>query len=106
MAAHRSFLGLTAIPLLGGLLLVAGCSKEAPPPKQAVADVTAITVQPRDAPVVYEFVGQSQSSREVEIRARVDGFLEKRVYTEGSLVKEGQTLFFMDRKPFEAAFCR
>jgi membrane fusion protein (multidrug efflux system) len=88
--------------MLGGLLLVAGCSKEAPPPKQAVADVTAITVQPRDAAVIYEFVGQSQSSREVEIRARVDGFLEKRVYIEGSLVQEGQTLFLMDRKPFEA----
>jgi membrane fusion protein (multidrug efflux system) len=39
----------------------------------------------------------------VEIRARVDGFLEKRVYAEGTLVKTGQTLFLMDRKPFEAA---
>ncbi|MBN3759167.1 efflux RND transporter periplasmic adaptor subunit, partial [Paraburkholderia sp. Tr-20389] len=41
--------------------------------------------------------------REVEIRARVDGFLERRLYDEGSLVKEGQVLFVMDRKPFEAA---
>jgi membrane fusion protein, multidrug efflux system len=101
--ARRPFIGLIIIPILGGALLLAGCSKDAPPPKSAVADVTAITVQPRDAPVVYEFVGQSQSSREVEIRARVDGFLEKRVYTEGALVREGQTLFLMDRKPFEAA---
>jgi membrane fusion protein (multidrug efflux system) len=83
--------------------LVAGCSKEAPPPQQQVVDVTAMTIEPRDAPVVYEFVGQTQSSREVEIRARVDGFLEKRVYTEGALVKAGQTLFVMDRRPFEAA---
>jgi len=83
--------------------LTAACSKEAPPPPVREVDVTAITIEPRDAPVVYEFVGQTQSSREVEIRARVDGFLEKRVYTEGALVKEGQTLFLMDRKPFEAA---
>jgi membrane fusion protein (multidrug efflux system) len=83
--------------------VVAGCSKEAPPPKPVVVKVTAVTVEPRDAPVVYEFVGQTQSSREVEIRARVDGFLERRVYTEGALVKAGQTLFLMDRKPFEAA---
>lgn len=62
-----------------------------------------MTVSPTDAPVVFEFVGQTQSSREVEIRARVDGFLDKRVYTEGSLVKAGQTLFLMDRRPFEAA---
>src|SRR5262245_3287428 len=101
--AQRPLLGLTVIPIVGGALLLAGCSKEAPPPKQTVANVTAITVQPRDAAVLYEFVGQSQSSREVEIRARVDGFLEKRVYTEGSLVRAGQTLFLMDKKPFEAA---
>jgi membrane fusion protein (multidrug efflux system) len=88
--------------LASGLLLAAGCSKEAPPPAARVADVTALTIIPRDAPVVYEFVGQTQSSREVEIRARVDGFLEKRVYTEGNLVKAGETLFLMDSKPFEA----
>src|SRR5262245_1711545 len=103
VAAHRPLSGLIFIPLLGGLLLAAACSKDAPPAKQAIVDVTAVTVQPRDAAVVYEFVGQSQSSREVEIRARVDGFLEKRVYTEGALVQEGQTLFVMDKKPFEAS---
>jgi membrane fusion protein, multidrug efflux system len=85
------------------LLLLAACSKEDPRPQAAAVDVTVVTVQPQDAPIVYEFVGQTQSSREVEIRARVDGFLEKRVYTEGMPVKAGQTLFLMDRKPFEAA---
>ncbi|WP_317851052.1 efflux RND transporter periplasmic adaptor subunit [Pseudomonas sp. A-RE-19] len=62
-----------------------------------------MTVTARDTPVSFEFVAQTQSSREVEIRARVAGFLEKRLYTEGDLVKAGQTLFQMDRKPFEAA---
>jgi len=38
----------------------------------------------------------------VNIQARVTGFLDKRVYTEGSIVKEGQTLFLMDQKPFQA----
>jgi membrane fusion protein (multidrug efflux system) len=91
------------VVLIVGSGMIAACSKEAPPPPPRVVDVTAITIEPRDAPVVYEFVGQTQSSREVEIRARVDGFLEKRVYTEGALVKAGQTLFVMDRRPFEAA---
>jgi len=81
---------------------LAGCSKEAPPAAPQSADVTAVTIQPKDTPAVFEFVGQTQSSREVEIRARVDGFLEKRVYTEGNLVRAGDTLFQMDRKPFEA----
>jgi membrane fusion protein (multidrug efflux system) len=82
---------------------MAGCSGEAPPPAQQVVDVTAVTVAPKDAPASFEFVGQTQSSREVEIRARVDGFLERRVYAEGNLVKAGETLFVMDRKPFEAS---
>ena len=92
--------------LLAGLTCLAalaGCSKEAPPPVARVVDVTAVTITPKDAPAVFEFVGQTQSSREVEIRARVDGFLDKRVYTEGALVREGQVLFVMDRKPFEAS---
>lgn len=83
-------------------MLLAACHKEKPePPKQAI-EVTTMTVEQRDTPVDVEFTAQTQSSREVEIRARVDGFLEKRVYTEGSLVHTGQTLFLMDTKPFEA----
>ncbi len=62
-----------------------------------------VTVRQQETPVDFEFTAQTQSSREVEIRARVDGFLERRMYTEGTLVKEGQVLFVMDRKPFEAA---
>ncbi|MEX3994439.1 efflux RND transporter periplasmic adaptor subunit [Paraburkholderia sp. EG286A] len=62
-----------------------------------------INVALRDVPVVFEYVGQTESSQQVEIRARVNGFLEKRVYTEGSLVHAGDVMFVMDRKPFEAA---
>jgi membrane fusion protein (multidrug efflux system) len=56
----------------------------------------------RDAPVTYEFVGQTQSSHQVQIRARVAGFLDKRLYTEGTMVKAGQLLFQQDPKPFQA----
>jgi membrane fusion protein (multidrug efflux system) len=84
--------------------LVAGCGKEtAPPPARPPVDVTVVSVAARDTPVSFEFIGQTQSSREVEIRARVDGFLEKRLYAEGDLVHEGQPLFQIDRKPFEAS---
>jgi len=62
-----------------------------------------MTITPRDTPVVFEFTAQTESSREVQIRARVDGFLDRRTYVEGSLVKSGETMFLMDRKPFEAA---
>ena len=55
----------------------------------------------RDVPVVSEYVAQTQSSCLVNIHARVSGFLEKRIYTEGTVVKEGQVLFKMDSKPFQ-----
>jgi len=55
----------------------------------------------RDVPVSFEFVAQTQSSHLVNIQARVSGFLDKRMYIEGTLVKEGQVLFQMDAKPFQ-----
>lgn len=84
-------------------LASSGCGRKASGPPQATGplEVTSVTVTPRDAPAVFEFVAQTQSSRQVNIQARVSGFLEKRVYTEGSLVKEGQVLFLMDQRPFQ-----
>lgn len=84
--------------------VLGGCGEKAPPaPQRGPAEVTTMVVMPQDAPVTPEFVGLTESSQQVEVRARVSGFLEKRVYTEGATVKAGQTLFIMDRKPFEAA---
>ena len=85
------------------MLLVGGCGKEekkeaARPP----VEVTALTVAPRDVPITSVFVAQTQSSQAVNIAARVSGFLDKRVYTEGAVVKAGQVLFRMDQKPFQA----
>jgi len=66
-------------------------------------EVTAVKITPRDIPVEFEFIGQTESSHQVEIRSRVDGFLEKRLYEEGEIVKAGQVMFQMDRRPFEAS---
>ncbi len=103
MNVVRQLLGLPIVVLIGVSSLVAGCGKEPVTLARQAPDVTVMTVTARNTPVTFEFVAQTQSSREVEIRARVAGFLEKRLYTEGDLVKSGQTLFQMDRKPFEAS---
>jgi membrane fusion protein (multidrug efflux system) len=79
------------------------CKKAAAPPAAAPIEVTVMEVKRSDTPVEFEFTAQTESSREVQIRARVDGFLDRRVYTEGQMVQAGQTLFLMDPKPFEAA---
>ena len=85
------------------VVVFAGCETHEPARlEQHPVEVTVVTVTPRDVPVTFEFVAQVQSSQQVNIQARVSGFLDKRVYTEGALVKEGQTLFLMDQKPFQA----
>lgn len=86
------------------LALLAACGQHTPPPTAPGAiDVTAMIIEARDIPFDVEFVAQTRSTREVEIRARVAGFLEKRLYKEGELVRTGQVMFQMDRKPFDAA---
>jgi membrane fusion protein (multidrug efflux system) len=89
--------------VLACILLAVGCKK----PETSVAttqtiEVTAVKVEPRDVPITFEWLAQTESSRQVEIRARVAGILEKRVYKEGAVVQEGQVMFEMERKPFEA----
>jgi membrane fusion protein, multidrug efflux system len=66
------------------------------------AAVSTLVVQPRTLPVSYEYVGQTTGSKEVEVRARVTGILEKRLYTEGGWVKAGEPLFVIDPKPLQA----
>jgi len=70
------------------------------------AEVSIIVVQPKTVPVTFEYVGQTAGSREVEVRARVNGILQKRNYREGGAVQMGQSLFIIDPAPFEAARAR
>ncbi len=69
-----------------------------PPPEVVVSEVKVGTV-----PVTYEYVGQTVGSREVEVRARVTGHVDKRLYEEGTLVKAGQPLFQLDPRPLALA---
>jgi membrane fusion protein (multidrug efflux system) len=94
----------TSLSLVATIALVAACGQTPQggfhgfPP----AAVTTLVVQPRTLPVSYEYVGQTTGSKEVEVRARVTGILEKRLYTEGGWVKAGQPLFVIDPKPLQA----
>ena len=101
-------LSLRVAPMLVPCLLLAvgvGCSKkEAPPPPPPEVQVAAV-VQ-KDMPVYIELVGATSGSEDVEIRARVEGYLVSVNFTEGSFVKKGQLLYKIDPQPLEAALAQ
>jgi membrane fusion protein, multidrug efflux system len=83
-------------------LLTGACGGEtavvaAPPPEVVVA-----AVEQRDVPIVMELVGQTKAVQDVEIRARVEGYLDDVAFTEGSVVRKGQLLYRIDPKPLQA----
>ena len=93
---------LAAVWLMTAALLP-GCSKKPEaPPARPTPGVTVVVAEKRDVPVAFEFVAQTRSPRQVDIHARVAGYLERRIYTEGAPVKSGDTLFLIDPRPFEA----
>ena len=68
--------------------------------------VAIVEAKAEAVPVLMEYTAQTAGSREVEVRARVTGILEKRNYVEGGPVKAGQSLFTIDPAPFQAALAR
>lgn len=76
--------------------------KQSPPPLPPI-DVKAFEVQAHTIPADFEFVGVAKSSHPVEIRARVEGYLDSINYLEGSLVHQGDLLFQIDPREFEAS---
>ena len=96
-------MGWTPLRLAFVVVAVApACSKEAPPPQRPPPQVSVATIAGATIPSTMTFVAQTESSRRVDIVARVSGYLERIDYKEGEVVKEGQVLFELDRKPFQA----
>ncbi len=84
---------------------LAACDKSnAAPPAPPPAEVGVYAVEPRTLPLKYEFVGEVQPVQRVEVRARIDGVIVARPFTEGSLVKAGQVLYRLERVRYDAAY--
>ncbi len=73
-----------------------------PPP----AAVAVMSLAATSLAMNYEYVGQTAGSRDVEVRPRVAGILLKRNFTEGGVVRKGQSLYSLDPAPFQAALNR
>ncbi len=91
------------IALAMAALLLPACDRQEETKAPVVPEVLVTEAAARDVPVYREWIGTLDGSENAEIRARVSGYLLKRAYAEGSLVKKGELLFEIDPRPFEAA---
>src|SRR5258707_4506870 len=83
-----------------GCQSIPGTTKAAgamPPPAVAVMEVSA-----QDVPIFSEYAAQTFARDMVEVRGRVDGYIEKRLFETGSDVQAGQALYILDLRPYEA----
>ena len=89
-----------------GAFGLAACGGKTDTNAEKPVPVTTRTVAVSTAPIVLEAVGRTEGSKEVEIRARVSGIVQKRLYDEGSFVRAGAPLFQIERAPFEIALAQ
>jgi membrane fusion protein (multidrug efflux system) len=91
--------------VLAASLALAACGKDNKPPQQQQmppAEVGVVTVHAQTVPLTRDLVGRLSATRTADVRARVPGVLQKRLYVEGTDVKEGQPLFQIDPAPLKA----
>ena len=108
--SHRALFAppLTCLPAIIAAVLLAACGKESAPSAAAPAPISVhvVKVEPKSVPIRFNIPGQVEGSKEVEVRARVSGILQKQFYKEGDTVREGAPLFAIDRAPFEVALAQ
>lgn len=83
-------------------LAVLGCRKAAPPGAPPPAEVAVITVAPRRIDLVFEFVGDVEAFKSVQVRAQVSGVIVARPFTEGQAVRVGEVLYRIDPTSYDA----
>lgn len=94
---------IVALTVISAGLFAGGCDRQkqaGPPP---VPEVAVVTVQPQQVVLTAELPGRTCARLVAEIRPQVNGLIQKRLFTEGSDVKSGQTLYQIDPAPFQAA---
>src|SRR6266576_6434118 len=84
-------------------LCAVGCGGGGAKAAPSVVDVVVAPVQVRDVPIVVEWAAQTSGANDVEIRARVKGFLTQKAYKEGRLVRRGELLFQIDPQEYQSA---
>jgi membrane fusion protein (multidrug efflux system) len=89
--------------LAAAVLLLAACGEAPPPAPSGPVEVGVVRLEPTSVTLTKELPGRTSAFRIAEVRARVNGIVQKRLFTEGTDVKEGQALFAIDPGPYRAA---
>ncbi len=97
------FLGVLLVSALTGL---AGCTKAAPAEKKVPPNVTVAKPESQQVTKYFEFPGRTAAVKEVEIRARVTGYLDRVCFQDGQEVEAGDLLYVIDPRPYEAVLDR
>ena len=96
-----------AVTLRAGAVVVvfvfAACGGDGAKAGPSAVDVVVAPVQVRDVPIVQEWAAQTFGANDIEIRARVKGFLTSKAYKEGSVVRRGELLFQIDPQEYQTA---
>ena len=105
-ALHRGSVVYRFVTITALVVAAAACRKGQADPRAGFppTEVGIVTVRPEAVPQTFEFPGQVQAYRRVEVRSRVDGVIEARPFTEGTIVTPGQVLYRLDKVKYEAAY--
>ncbi|ABZ76725.1 efflux transporter, RND family, MFP subunit [Shewanella halifaxensis HAW-EB4] len=104
MPSHLSSTAFKLTLLFSSVAFITGCENE--PVKITPKLVVVERVSTATVPLYGNYVGVTKASLDVEVRARVDGFVENKTFIEGSAVKEGVLLYRIDNRPYVAVVNR
>ncbi len=103
MKPHQFVLPVFFVAAIG----FSGCDREKTPPLVAAPpQVFVEVIEPRDVPIIEEWIGTLDGSANVDIRARVQGYIQEIAFKEGSTMKQGDLLLRIDPRPYEAALAQ
>jgi membrane fusion protein (multidrug efflux system) len=91
------------VALVSGVLLLAACSHPPPPPPPPPLEVGVLTLATTALPLTEELPGRVSAFFVAQVDARVSGIVEKRLFREGAMVKQGELLYQIAPEPYEAA---
>jgi RND family efflux transporter MFP subunit len=103
LSKYKFWIGGAVCLVLVGLVIGAVRPKRVSGAQGAPADVEVVQVEQRDVPIYGEWIGTLDGLVNADVRAQVTGYLMKQAYQEGAFVKQGQLLFQIDPRPFQAA---